>query len=78
MIQSRDPMGVTRPAIRPGRAPELMLEPLEQVSTRDPTEFVAACLSCPLPKCRMTSQACPIFGYSPDVHKEKRKRREKP
>lgn len=67
-------MGVTRPAIKPGRMPE----PLEPVSTRDLPEFVAACLSCPLPKCRMTSLACPIYGYSQDVPYGKRKRREKP
>ena len=73
MIRSKDPMGWTRQAIKPGRMPE----PLAQERTRDPPELVAACLSCPLPECRMSSMACPICGYNTDVPYGKRKRRKK-
>lgn len=77
MIISKDPLGITHPAIRPGRLPE-PAPPAEPVSTRDPAEFVAACLSCPLEDCNMSSRRCLIFGNSPGKNTQKRRRRGKP
>ncbi len=71
MIQSKDLMGITRPAIKPGRLPE----PPEPVSTRDPPEVMAVCLSCPLPGCHVWGRACPLYGYTQESKKKERQRR---
>lgn len=77
MIIEKDPLGLTRPVIKPGCLPEPG-EPPEPVRTRESPEFVAACLSCPLPDCNMSSSRCLLYGYSPGSCKRKWKRREKP
>lgn len=56
IIISKDPLGLTRPAIKPGRLPE----PVEPGSAHDPPERIAACLDCPLAECRQDSAACPL------------------
>lgn len=73
---TKDPMGIKRPPIRPGHLPEPFGP--EPVRAHDPPEFVAECLSCPLPECRQESAACPLHGKTRPGNPRRRGWRAKP